>query len=413
MIAEIITIGDEILTGLTVNSNAAAIGAMLTGAGVEVRRIMVTGDDEEAIVRLLDESCGKVRLIVSTGGLGPTNDDVTRKAAARFFGTSLVLHQAFYARLKAWYERRGRISALNEADALLPEAAELVHNPVGMMPGLIFETRGTTVFFLPGVPAEMDAMMRETVIPRILRMEGKQASFSRRIRTIGIAESELYRLLQDLPERFPRIKMAFLPSESGTIVRVLTFGGPESACRQEIDSMESAIRERCADAIYGFDDETLERVTAGLLHEQGKTLAVAESCTGGLISHKITQVPGSSLYFKQGLVVYSNEAKIRLLGIPEALLNQYGAVSRETAEAMAGAVRMLAGTDIGLSVTGIAGPGGGTKEKPVGTVHMACAVSDAVIHETHRFFKDRSLNKERFAYTALNLLRKTILKTAP
>jgi nicotinamide-nucleotide amidase len=406
--AEIITIGSEILTGLTVNTNAAFIGERLTAVGVDVRAV-VTVDDREADIRAAVETAlSRADRVVCTGGLGPTNDDVTKKAVAACFGLKLVLLREAMDRIEAAFRAMGRdMAPANRLQALIPEGAEPVPNPVGQAPGFILSRGGRELIALPGVPSEMRAMMDETVVPRLKAAAGT-ASAVLALRTAGLPESDVGRRLEDFPSAFPDVRVGFYPDSRGVTVRLMTFGTSAEACEQRIRESGAAAAGRLGQAVYGKGTDSLESVIGRMLSETGRTLAVAESCTGGLISHRITNVPGSSAYFIRGVVAYRNDAKTALLGVPPGLIEKRGAVSAECAAAMAEGIRSAAGADFGLSATGIAGPSGGSAEKPVGLVFIGCADDSGTKTERHRFLRDRLWNKERSASAALDLLRRRL-----
>ncbi len=406
--AEIITIGSELLTGLTVNTNAAFIGERLTAAGVDVRAVATVDDDESGIRAAVETALSRAGLVICTGGLGPTNDDVTKKAVAACFGRELVLLPDAMARIEAAFRAMGRdMAPANRLQALIPEGAEPVPNPVGQAPGFILFRDGRMLIALPGVPSEMRAMMDETVVPR-LKAQGGTASAVLALRTSGLPESDVGRKLEDFPSLFPDVRVGFYPDSTGVTVRLMTFGSSAEACENRVRQAGETAADRLGPAVYGTGSDSLESVIGRLLTESGRSLAVAESCTGGLISHRITNVSGSSAYYVRGVVAYRNDVKTALLGVPRNLLEKHGAVSAECAAAMAEGVRSAAGTDFGLSATGIAGPSGGSAEKPVGLVFISCADASGTVTERHRFLRDRLWNKERSATAALDLLRRRL-----
>jgi nicotinamide-nucleotide amidase len=409
MNVEIISVGDELLTGLVVNTNASMIAGMLVQAGHSVRRVTAVGDDEPALLGALETAVKDNDLLVLTGGLGPTHDDITKSVAARFFESELVYRKDVYERIEAYFRSRGRTaSPSNQVQAWIPVNAELLQNENGTAPGFLFRRGAVLCFILPGVPAEAERMMRGQVMPR-LAAAGKSRVFrSRMLRTVGVPESDLYDSIADFPGRFPEVKLAFLPQTSGMNLRLVVFGDDEAACESVLENGEAFIRERAGRFIFGADDDTLESVVGGLLARQKRTLSTAESCTGGLVANKLTHISGSSAYFAGGIVAYSNDMKIRLLNVPESLLKEHGAVSAETAAAMAEGIRRCAGTDIGISTTGIAGPAGGTPEKPVGLVYAGYSDPSQTVTEKHIFMRDRLWNKERFSMAALDLARRML-----
>jgi nicotinamide-nucleotide amidase len=410
--AEILTIGSEILTGLTVNTNAAFIGERLTSVGADVRRVVTVDDDEAEIRAAVEAALSRADVVILTGGLGPTNDDVTKKAVAAHFGKPLILLPEAMKRIEEAFRAMGRdMAPSNRLQAMVPEGAEVVPNPVGQAPGFILSAGDRELIALPGVPSEMRAMMDATVTPR-LRAAAGSASAVLALRTTGLAESELGRRLEDFPSVFPDIRLGFFPDSQGVTVRLLTFGPDGGACGERVRVAGEEARLRIGTAVYGEGGDTLESAVGRLLAEGGQTLATAESCTGGLISHRITNVPGSSAWFLRGVVAYRNDAKTGLLGVPAGLIERHGAVSAECAAAMAEGVRAGAGADFGLSATGIAGPSGGTPEKPVGLVFISAAGPSGTVTERHRFLRERLWNKERSATAALDLLRRRLLGLA-
>ena len=413
MDAEIISIGDELLAGLTVNTNASYIAQQLIQAGRPVRHITTVGDIEPDIVAAMHTATGRAGLAIMTGGLGPTHDDISKKAVAGFLDCEMVFHQNILDRIERQFRKFGRTMApANRMQAEIPEKAEVIPNSAGTAPGLTFRKQNTLFFLLPGVPREMRAMMEKSVLPSLKPLPGASVQRSRRLRTAGIAESELYQHLEAFPGMFPDIRLAFLPGPSGVVMRLVCSGHNADEVGKTLDEGESFIRHHVGQHIYGMDDQRMEDTVAAMLFQQKKTIAVAESCTGGLIAHKLTNVSGSSLYFHCGIVAYSNSAKTALLDVPEEMIIKYGAVSAQTALAMAKGIRQTAKTDIGLSVTGIAGPAGGTPEKPVGLVFIGYADENRAFTEQHHFFRDRDINKERSAQAALNLLRRSLLQVS-
>jgi nicotinamide-nucleotide amidase len=407
MTAEIITVGNEILTGMTVNTNAAFIGERLTRIGCDVRWISAVGDEVSAISSALNAALERASIVVVTGGLGPTNDDVTAAAVALAFESDLVFRPEVMEKIEAGFKRLNRFMvASNRKQAYVPGGAEILDNPVGQAPGFLFARKGRLCFVLPGVPSEMERMLLDSVIPRILKTEGKMESDCLVLRTIGIPESDLFQKLEDMPARFPDIRLGFFPDATGVKVRLLVFGKSAAWCDEQIGQADRFVRERAGAWIYGTGEDTLESALGELLVRAKRTISAAESCTGGMICHKLTNVPGSSAYFLRGVVAYSNESKTAMLGVSPELLRMHGAVSPETAAAMAEGVRKLAGTDIGLSTTGISGPSGGTPHKPVGLVYIGYSDPRGTVTERHFFPWGRLWHKERSACAALDLARR-------
>lgn len=410
MLAEIISVGDELLTGISVNSNAAFIGEKLAGLGFDVHWITTVGDNEEDIINALGQAYNRASLVILTGGLGPTHDDITKKVVSQFFDSEMVFREEILKKIEKRFQKMGRkMSPPNRGQAEVPEKAEIIENGIGTAPGLVFKREGRTFFILPGVPAEMRRMMEKSILPVLRKMGSGRITRSKILRTVGIPESDLYQLIKDFPDRFPEIKLSFLPQAPGVLVRMVVSGLSVEACEERLALGGDMIREKAARFIYGEGNASLENILANYLFDRKLTIGVAESCTGGLISHKLTNVAGSSGYFNRGIVAYSNEAKIEILGVPEEILLKHGAVSPETAVAMAEGMRRISETDIGLSTTGIAGPGGATPTKPVGLVFMAYADEKRSFSEKYLFGKDRMWNKERSAVYALNLVRRVLL----
>jgi nicotinamide-nucleotide amidase len=326
---------------------------------------------------------------------------------AVFLGRPLVLHAETFRRIEAVFRKmKWTMSPSNRRQAEVPEGVDILDNPAGLAPGVAFSRGGRLGFVLPGVPSEMKAILETGVLPRLKALPGVPEAASVVLRLTGVGEANVNDKLTDFPTLFPALKLEFLPSASCLRIRLFGFG-PE--VKKQIQSAENEVRNRFGLSVYGSGEDTLESVVADLFIQRKLTLATAESCTGGLISHKLTNIPGSSNFFNRGIVAYSNEAKVELLGVPAELIQQHGAVSRQVAEAMAKGVRAKAGTDIGLAVTGIAGPGGGTPEKPVGLVFIAFADATQVVVEEHCFHRDRIWNKERTAVAALDLVRRMML----
>ncbi|MBN2030830.1 competence/damage-inducible protein A [bacterium] len=410
MKAEIITIGEELINGMTTNTNASYVGRRLSESGIEVRWMTTVGDHIPDIKDALQRAFERAAAIVLTGGLGPTHDDVTKKAVAQFFHSNLVFREDLYNRIVSYFDKRGiPIAEINREQAEVPEEAGVIENEIGTAVGLKFEKEKRTVFVLPGVPAEMKKMMEESVLPSLNQEGRSRVQRSLILHTAGIAESELYHRVKGFEDQFPEVKLAFLPKTTGVVMRLTIFGSSADYCEDRLNRSETYIRKRVDQYILGSGETTIEEVVAHLLLKNHLTLAVAESCTGGLVAHKLTNVPGSSGYFIQGLICYSNASKIRLLDVPEKILSIHGAVSGETAYAMAEAVRCKSGTDIGIATTGIAGPTGGTSKKPVGLVYVGYSDQNGVITEKHQFMKSRLWNKERSAVAVLDLVRRVIL----
>ena len=413
MKTHIITIGDEILIGSTLNTNAAFIGEKLTEKDFNVFKTSVVGDDEEAILNEFKEVYNDNDIILVTGGLGPTHDDITRECVTKFFNTQLKLNEEILNDVKERVKKRGlELTTLVEGQALVPEIATPIRNRRGTAPGIWIEKDNKVFIAMPGVPHEMSAMIEDFVIPKLVEKFGNQNEnkITIHLLTTGIPEVSLYQKLGDLNELLSGAKMAFLPSQFGVKMRLTVTGKNKEEAQNKLSEIEQLIRSRVGRYIYGKDNESIEQVVGRLLKDRCLTLATAESCTGGLISSRITNVGGSSAYFERGFVTYSNGAKVEELNIDEDLIEQNGAVSIEVARYMAEGARKVSGTDIGLAVTGIMGPTGATEDKPVGLVYIG--ISDEKVCTAKKFNfgdDDRLLNKDRTSQAALEMLRRNLL----
>jgi nicotinamide-nucleotide amidase len=411
MKAAVIAIGDELLIGQVINSNAAFIAEKLNFAGISVEKMITVGDDEEAIVNTLDRSLSEHDVLCLTGGLGPTHDDVTRSAICKFFKTDLILNEEALENVRRIITRRNvPLTKLNEEQALVPRGCDIMQNSHGTAPGYFFHREGKHVAVMPGVPHEMKAMMERYVTPYFRQHPVGQVIRHRTIMTTGIPESFLFQQLGNLDELLEGAKLAFLPGPAGVRLRISVKEKDEATANKKLQGVEHGIRKKAAKYIYGVEDEELEQVLGRMLTERKLTIAVAESCTGGLIADKITDVPGSSNYFERGIISYSNQSKIENLGVPKELIEANGAVSSEVAKAMAQGVRQVSGTDIGISTTGIAGPTGGSAEKPIGLVWIGYSDKNETLAVKFNFGDDRRRVKERAAQAALELVRRRLLK---
>lgn len=412
MKAQIITIGDEILIGQTINTNAAYIGSELTKNQITVTKTTVVGDEEEIILQEFREAWDKNDVVIVTGGLGPTHDDITKDCIVKFFNTDLIMNNEVLEDVKAVFEKRGReMTKINQTQALVPRSCRVIRNSKGTAPGMWMEKNGRIMISMPGVPFEMKEMIDSYVIPALVERRGGIGPVKkiRNLLTTGIAESVLFERLGDINELLNGSKLAFLPSQFGVKLRITSEAESEEQAANKITEIEQKIRSRAGRYIYGTEDDTLEEVVARLLKERGLSLAVAESCTGGLICNRITNVAGSSNYFERGVITYSNGAKVELLRVDEDILAMHGAVSLEVARQMAEGIKATSGTDLGLAITGILGPGGSTKEKPVGLVYIGICDEKVCTAKQFRFGEDRLLNKDRASQAALEMLRRHLL----
>jgi len=411
MKAEIITIGDELLYGQIEDSNSTFMAEKLTDFGIQVIFITSVGDDINRIAEAFDTARSRADVIIASGGLGPTSDDLTKKAIVKAFKRNLVFHPEILKNIEESFQKRGiSMPSINQNQALIPQGAKALSNLWGVAPGIFIEDEEKLFFALPGVPVEMKWMLENEVLSILKSKMPEHFIVHRKLRTTGISESALYEKIEKLIDPKEEVKIAFLPTYLGVDIRLTMEADDKDQALKKIDEKEGKLREILGAYIYGKDDQTLEMVVGNLLLERKKTIAVAESCTGGLIGAKFTNVSGSSRYFERGVVTYSNESKTELLSVPSEMIEKYGAVSEEVAVWMAEGVRRLAKTDYGLSVTGIAGPTGGTPQKPVGLVFIGFAHENDSFAQKFMFGQDRNSNRERAAQTALNLVRLFLMK---
>jgi nicotinamide-nucleotide amidase len=410
MNAEILTIGDELLIGQIVNTNQTYIAEKLSGIGIRVRRMTTVGDNLDMILEALDKAWKRSDLLLVTGGLGPTHDDVTKHAVCKFFTTDLVSNDEVRKNIEHLLRLRNAAwSPAAEEQTMFPRNAQIIPNRRGTAAGMLFDQNDRCCIVLPGVPYEMTAMIDDSVLPFLKSRLAGPVVRHLTLRTTGISESVLARELGDLDTLLQGATLAFLPSPFGVRLRITVEDANETFAGKKIQELEQRIREKSGKYIYGMNDEELEEVVGMIVSDRKLTIAVAESCTGGLITDLITNVSGSSTYFERGVVVYSDKSKTDLLGVSPELIIAHGAVSKQVAEAMAIGVRNLARTDIGLSTTGIAGPTGGSPEKPVGLVWIAYADSAGTVALRFNFGDDRRRVKERAAAAALELVRRKVL----
>jgi nicotinamide-nucleotide amidase len=413
MNAEIITIGDELLIGQVIDTNRALIAERLNDLGISVVRMTSVGDNEADIFAALGESFVHWDIVVVTGGLGPTHDDITRSAVCKFFDRRLRNDPVVLEHIRNLFAARGMaMTERNEQQALVPEGCTIISNRIGTAPGYIFEERGKRMIVLPGVPFEMQTMVDEEVVPVLRKIPRSSYVLHRTLRTAGIPESSLADRLGDIPTLLSEKKglsLAFLPSPRGVKLRISAVGSNKDELTRDIKSLEQEILSRAGRCIYSVDDEELEVVIGKILFERKQTLSIAESCTGGLIADRITDVPGSSKYFERAWVTYSNESKTSELHVDPNLLSLHGAVSKQVASAMAEGARAIAGTSYAISTTGIAGPDGGSIEKPVGLIWIGFADErESLAVKFHTGTLRRTI-KERAAQAALILLYKKLM----
>ena len=411
MKAAIITIGDELLIGQTVDTNSAWMGAELSKAGFDVYRITSIHDRREDIIYTLNEAAGKTDVVLITGGLGPTSDDITKQTLCEFFNTSLVLNTEVLKMIETMMKQRNfTMNENNRRQAEVPESCRVLKNATGTAPGMWFEQDGTIYISMPGVPHEMMYLMTELVLPELNKRFTSQIIIHRNIMTYGTFESKLAEILTGFEAGLPEnIKLAYLPASGVIKLRLTGTGSQHKSLEKLITDQVNKLYKIIPEFIYGENEESLEMVIGRLLKANNKTVCTAESCTGGEIAHMITGVSGSSDYYKGSVVAYANSVKTQLLGVHEDRIKKYGAVSEEVVRDLALAARKLLNTDFAVATSGIAGPNGGTETKPVGTLWMAVASEKGIVSETHVFGNDRINNIKRFSLAALNLLRKQII----
>lgn len=410
VLAEVITIGDEILYGQTLDTNTQWIGQKLSEAGIRIIRKISVGDIKEEILKALDEAGSRADIILMTGGLGPTKDDITKHTLATYFNTPLVMNMQALQEVRTLFESRNRpMTPTNERQAELPEKCKMLSNTMGTAPGMWFEEAGKIFVSMPGVPHEMKAMMEKSVIPEIRKKFSLPVIYHQMIQTAGIGESWLADKIERWELALPaHIRLAYLPHFGRVRLRLTAFGEDIQLLKEETDEQVRKLLPLIEKYVYGFGETTLEEAIGKLLVKQHKTVAAAESCTGGYLGHTITRVPGSSRYFQGAVVPYHNALKVSLLDVKQQMLEKHGAVSEQTVTEMAQQVRTVLNADIGLASSGIAGPEGGTAEKPVGTIWIAIADGQQVHTRKLSLTKDRTVNIELTTVAILNLLRLTL-----
>jgi nicotinamide-nucleotide amidase len=410
-----LSIGDEVVFGEIVDTNAPFIASRLYDIGLKVRQHFTVGDVEGDIIEAIQTLAMTSEAVIATGGLGPTIDDITARAAAKATDRRLVLNETALTHLKEFLAKRGRtVDPANEKQALLPAKSNLIPNPTGTACGFHFQYNGCSFFFLPGVPKEMERMVEESVIP-LLRVRSTQEKIIhvKVFKVFGVPEAQLDTLLKGITEPGSPVTVAFQVDFPQILVKLRAEGDNEMHVNTALDGACRKSREILHRHLFAEDDETMDSVVAALFREKGLTLSLAESCSGGLVAKRITDIPASSTYFLEGAVTYSNAAKIRNLGVSPQLLEEKGAVSSEVAMAMARGMRKLSGSDIALAVTGVAGPDGGTPEKPVGTVFIALATHSFCQAKRYRFASNRAEIRAITSFMALDWLRRYLLTHNP
>lgn len=412
MKAEIITIGDELLIGQTIDTNSAWMGAELSLAGFDVHKKTTIHDNRSDILKVLSEISGIPDVVLITGGLGPTSDDITKQTLCEFFNTKLVLDEEVLDMIgKMMLRRNFPMNENNRRQAEVPESCMVLTNAAGTAPGMWFEKDDTIFISMPGVPVEMKYIMNQHVLPALKKRFTSQVIIHRNVMTYGVPEARLAEILTDFEAALPgHIKLAYLPSSGIIKLRLTGSGTDHKSVSDSVEIQVNKLYTIIPDLIYGENEESLEMVIGKLLREKKKTLCTSESCTGGNIAHLITCIPGSSDYFVGSVIAYSNSVKTQLLGIDERIIEKEGAVSEPVIRAMAEGAKRILKTDYCVATSGIAGPGGGTPEKPVGTIWIAVASGSGTVAEKHTFGTDRIANITRFSLVALNMLRKQIIK---
>lgn len=410
ILAEIISIGDELLNGQTINTNASWIALELDTIGIKTNRIVTVSDTKEAITLSLKNATKRADLVLITGGLGPTKDDITKKTLSDFFNSPLVRNKQHLEALNNYFFTRGReMNELNKAQADIPLCSERIPNDNGTAPGMWIDQDDTVYISMAGVPREMKQMMSTYLLPKIATHFNTPIIKHHFTHVVGIGESDLSILIEEWENKLPQnIKLAYLPSLGWIKLRLSIVGSDRTAMSDAIEQEMKKLRPLISEYIFSEKRETLEEALGQLLKEKGLTIGTAESCTGGYIAHQLTRVPGSSAYFKGSIIAYSNDIKQNQLGVKTELVTTHGAVSEEVVKQMAENLRTSLDVDIAVACSGIAGPDGGTSDKPVGTVWIAYADKDQTITQLLHLSTDRAINIELTALKTLNLVRKTL-----
>ncbi|MBU1011622.1 MAG: competence/damage-inducible protein A [Bacteroidetes bacterium] len=408
---EIINIGDELLIGQVINTNASWMAEQFNLAGFEVVQITAISDTYSHIFEALDLAKNRADAIVMTGGLGPTNDDITKEALCKYFDTNLVFNEEVYVQVEALFKLRGfRVSEINRKQAELPANCIPLKNIYGTAAGMWFEQDDLIIVSISGVPFEMKTLVSDEIIPRLLKKFNPGIILNKTVLTVGIGESALAEIIQNWEKSLPpHFKLAYLPQPGIVRLRLTTRGTDRSKLQIELDEQTRALQKLISELIFGYDDDTIEQIVVESLLQKQKTISIAESCTGGYVSHLITSISGSSGCFMGSVVAYDNRIKEKMLGVSAETLTKYGAVSEEVVIEMASGIQSSLNTDYAISVSGIAGPDGGTEDKPVGTTWIAITTPDKkVIAKKYLFGEHRGRNIRKAAITALNMIRKEL-----
>ena len=407
---ELLTVGTELLLGFTIDTNAAEVARSLASIGVEVVRRTSVGDDLTAIQDAVGAAIDRTGAVLVTGGLGPTRDDVTKHAVSRLLDMPLEFHDEIWQQLVERFRSLGREpAASNRSQAEVPRGGTVLRNRWGTAPGLWLESPRGLVIMLPGVPIEMRNLLNQEVMPRLAPRAGNLVVRSRTVRTTAIPESTLAERLGDIEAAVHPLGLAYLPGLEGVDLRLTSWGTDAATSDARLEAAAAEVRRRAGENVYGEDEDTLAAIVVAQLRKQGLTIGVAESCTGGLLGGRLTDVPGSSEAFRGGIIAYDNSVKVGQLGVPEALLVAHGAVSEPVAQAMAEGVRLRLKVDLGVAITGVAGPGGGTPEKPVGTVWLSVAGLGEIYSRRTIFLGSRPEIRARAVQTALFMVHQRLL----
>ena len=404
--ASIVSIGNELLNGQTIDTNTTYLSSELLSIGIPVVSSFTIGDDVDAIVRTFNLAVADADIVMVTGGLGPTDDDLTRQAFAGYLGTELQLQADLLDRLENYFKKRNlQMSEKNKIQAYIPTGTKPIENSLGTAPGIMAHVKGKLIFAFPGVPSEMKRMFAVSIFPELQQFSGEQAVVVRKLRCFGAGESKIAELLGDACQR-GRNPLVNCTVEYGIItLHIIATSRNKDTARQMVEKEEKTIRNTLGELVYGTAEQSLAEVVGEKLARQGKTIAVAESCTGGIVAGLLTDIPGASKYFTHGWITYSNAAKIRELGVAADLIEKYGAVSEQVAQAMAFNARNKARTDYAIGITGIAGPDGGTEQKPVGVVYISVDFDNGCDTKRCIFSHGRRSIRFRAAQTSLNMLR--------
>lgn len=410
MKAEIIAIGTEILLGDIVNTNAQFLSKELATLGIDIYHQSVVGDNEDRILDLFKKAFERCDLVITTGGLGPTQDDLTKELAAKYFNKKLILHKPSLEWIKSYLDIKDEaVLEANRKQAYFPEGCEILDNSNGTAPGLIISENNKILVILPGPPIEMKPMFNNRVVKYLRDITGKIIK-SKTIRLFGIGESLMAKKLDSLIKNSTNPTVAPYAKDVDVTLRITAKGNSEKECDELISPVYKEIKEKLSEYVYGEDEDSLEGVVSKMLCDKRLSISTTESCTGGMVAASLISYPGISEVFKEGAITYSNEAKTKRLGVKKETLDKYGAVSEETAREMAEGIAREANTDIGISTTGIAGPGGGSQEKPVGLVYIGVFIKGNTIVQKCNFTGDREKVRKKATMNALNILRKELLK---